>query len=84
MDVQTIKTSKMETSLETENLGRRSEVIVIINRMQDIEERISGGEDGIKNIETTIKENPKFKNLLTQNPAHSENTKPKNKRYGRE
>jgi uncharacterized coiled-coil protein SlyX len=55
--------------LEIENLGKRSGVIdtSISNRIQEIEERISGTDDTIENIETTVKENVKCKNLLTQN-----------------
>jgi hypothetical protein len=32
-----------------------------------MEERISGAEDSIENMETTIKENEKCKNILMQN-----------------
>ena len=39
----------------------------IRNRIQEMEERISGAEDSIKNIEKTIKENAKSKKILTQN-----------------
>jgi uncharacterized coiled-coil protein SlyX len=39
----------------------------ITNRIQEIEERISGAEDTMENIGTTVKENAKIKNLLTQN-----------------
>jgi uncharacterized coiled-coil protein SlyX len=69
MEIETIKKSQRETTLELENLGKRSGVIdaSITNRMQEIEERISGAEDTIKNIETTVKENAKSKKLLTQN-----------------
>jgi len=40
-----------------ENIGKRSGVIVasITNRIQNIEERTSGAEDTIENIDTTIK-----------------------------
>jgi hypothetical protein len=57
-----------ETPLETENLGKRSGVInaSITNRVQEIEERISGAEDTIKNIDTTVKENAKCKKIITQ------------------
>jgi hypothetical protein len=46
-----------ETSLEIENLGKQSEAIDtrITNRIQEIEERISGAEETIENIDTTIK-----------------------------
>ena len=47
--------------MEIENLGKRSGVIdaSITNRIQEIEERISGAEDTIENIDTTVKENAK-------------------------
>ena len=35
-------------------------------RIQEIEERMSGAEDTIENIDTTFKENSKDKKLLTQ------------------
>jgi hypothetical protein len=47
-------------------------------------ERISGAEDSIENMGTTIKENAKCKNILTQkhpgNPGHNEKTKPTDNR----
>jgi predicted ribosome quality control (RQC) complex YloA/Tae2 family protein len=69
MEIQTIKKSQRDTSLETENLGKRLGVIDIniTNRIQEMEERISGAEDTIENSDTTIKENTKCKKLLTQN-----------------
>jgi predicted ribosome quality control (RQC) complex YloA/Tae2 family protein len=39
----------------------------ISNRIQEMEKRISGTEDSIENIRTTIKENTKCKKILTQN-----------------
>jgi hypothetical protein len=39
----------------------------ITNIIQVIEERISGADDTIENIDTSVKENAKSKNLLTQN-----------------
>ena len=59
----------METTLEIEILGKKSGTIDfnISNRIQDMEERISGAEDSIENIGTTIKENAKCKKILTQN-----------------
>jgi predicted nucleic acid-binding Zn-ribbon protein len=61
MEVETIRKSQRETILELENLGKKSGAIdvSIINRIQEIEERISGAEDSIENIGTTIKENEK-------------------------
>jgi predicted nucleic acid-binding Zn-ribbon protein len=67
IEIETMKQSQRETDLEIENLGKRSGVIdaSITNRIQEIEERISGAEDTIENIDTTVKENAKSKNLLT-------------------
>ena len=58
MEIETIKNSQRKTTLELENLGKRSGVIdaSITNRIQEIEERISGAEDTIANIDTTVKE----------------------------
>jgi chromosome segregation ATPase len=69
MEIETIKKSQRETTLELENLGKRSGVIdaSITNRIQEIEERILGAEDTIENIDTTVKENEICEKLLTQN-----------------
>jgi uncharacterized coiled-coil protein SlyX len=73
MEIETIKKSQRETTLEIENLRKRSGVIdaSITNRIQEIEERISGAEDTIANIETTVKENAKCKKLLAQTSRKS-------------
>jgi hypothetical protein len=75
MEVETIKKSQRETTLEIENVGKRSGVIdvSINNRIQAIEERISGAEDSIENIDTTVKENVKSKKILTQNIQETQN-----------
>ena len=54
--------------LEIENLGKKSGTIdaSISNRIKEMEGRISGAEDSIYNIGTTIKENTKCKKILTQ------------------
>ena len=44
------------------------------NRIQEMEEGISGAEDSIENIGTTIKENAKCKKLLTQNIQEIQDT----------
>jgi predicted nucleic acid-binding Zn-ribbon protein len=69
MEIETIKKSQRETTPEIEILGKKSGTIdvSISNRMQDMEERISGTEDSIQNMDTTIKENGKCKKMLTQN-----------------
>jgi predicted nucleic acid-binding Zn-ribbon protein len=68
MEIKTIKKSQRETTLEIENLRKRSGVIdaSITNRIQEIEERISDIEDTIEKTNTTVKENAKCKDLLTQ------------------
>jgi hypothetical protein len=67
-EVEAIKKTQMEANLEMENLGKRSGItdVSIINRMQEIDERISGVEDMIEEIGTTVKENWKHKNFITQ------------------
>jgi hypothetical protein len=69
MEVETIKKSQRETTLEIEILGKKSGTIdaSISNRIQEMEERISGAEDSIENMGKTIRENAKFKKILTQN-----------------
>jgi hypothetical protein len=61
MEIETIKKSQRETTLDIENLGKRSGVIdaSITNRIQEIEGRISGIED----IDITVKEIKKEKAL---------------------
>ena len=51
-----MKNSQRETTLEIENFEKKSEVINanINNRIQEIEERISGAEDSIGNIEKKL------------------------------
>jgi predicted nucleic acid-binding Zn-ribbon protein len=58
-EVDTIKKTQSEATLEIETLGKKSGTIdaSISNRIQMMEERISGAEDSIENIGTTIKEN---------------------------
>ena len=55
MEVQTINKTQRETTLEIETLGKKSGPIdaSISNRIQEMEERISGAEDSIENIGTT-------------------------------
>jgi uncharacterized coiled-coil protein SlyX len=76
MKVETIKKTQKETTLETENLGKKSGAIdaSINKRIEQIEERISGAEDTIKNIDTTVKENVKCKNILAQNIQEIQDT----------
>jgi predicted nucleic acid-binding Zn-ribbon protein len=61
MEVETIKKTQSEATLEIETLGKKSGNIDarISNRIQEMEERISGAENSIGNMDTTIKENAK-------------------------
>ena len=62
-EVDTIKKTQSEATLEIETLGKKSGNIdaSISNRIQEMEERISGAKDSIENIGTTIKENTNAK-----------------------
>jgi len=63
METETIKKPQRETTVKMENLGKSSGVLDAntTNRIQEIEDRISGAEDTIENIDTTIKDNVKHK-----------------------
>jgi hypothetical protein len=76
MEVEKIKKSQRETTLEIENLGKRSELIHarITNKIKQTEERISGAEDTIENVDITVKENAKCKKFLTQNIQKTQDT----------
>ena len=56
-EVDKIKKTQSETTLEIETLGKKSGTtdVSISNRIQKMEERISGAEDSIENISTTKK-----------------------------
>jgi predicted nucleic acid-binding Zn-ribbon protein len=62
-EIDTIKKTRSEATMEIENLGKKSGSIdaTISNRIQEMEEGISGAEDSIENICTTIKDNTKCK-----------------------
>jgi hypothetical protein len=68
MEIETIKKSQREATLEMENLEKRSGVTdaSITNRIQETE--------GIEDIDTTVKENTKCKKLLTQNIQEIQDT----------
>jgi predicted nucleic acid-binding Zn-ribbon protein len=81
--VETRNKTQKETTLEIETLGKKSGTIdaSISNRIYEMEERISGAEDSIENIDTKIKENAKWKkdpnSKYPGNPGHNDKTKPK-------
>jgi hypothetical protein len=86
MEVETIKKSQRETTLEIAILGKKSGTIdaSITNRIQEIEERISGAEDCNENMDTTIKKCKMQKDPNSKhpgNPGHNEKTKCKDNRY---
>jgi chromosome segregation ATPase len=60
-EVDTIKKTQSDTTLEIETIGKKSGTIdvSVSNRIQEMDERISGAEDSIENMGTTIKENLK-------------------------
>lgn len=68
LEIETVKKTQREAILEMDNLGKISGATEasIINRIQELEERISVVENIIKNIDTSVKENTKCKKLLTQ------------------
>ena len=75
-EVDTIKKTHSEATVEIETLGKKSGTIdvSISNRIKEMEERISGAEDSIENMVTTIKENTKYKKILTQNIQEIQDT----------
>ena len=75
VEVKTIKKSQRETSLVIENLGKNPGVMDarINNRIQEIEERTSGAQGTIENIDSTVEENAKCIKLVTQNIQELQN-----------
>uniref|UniRef100_A0ABK0M2U8 Nucleic acid binding protein n=1 Tax=Rattus norvegicus TaxID=10116 RepID=A0ABK0M2U8_RAT len=69
MEIEAIKKEHMETTLDIENQKKRQGAIdtSFTNRIQEMEERISGAEDSIEIIDSTVKDNVKQKKLLVQN-----------------
>jgi hypothetical protein len=86
MEVETMKKTQRETTLEIEITGKKSGTIdvSISNRIQEMEERISGAEDSIGNMDTTTEKNAKCKkdpnSKRPGNPGHNEKTKPTDNR----
>jgi hypothetical protein len=70
------KKSQSEAMLEIETIGKKSGNIdvSISNRIQEMKETISGAEDFIENMGTTIKENAKCKKILSQNIQEIQDT----------
>jgi hypothetical protein len=74
MEVETIKKTQRETTLEIETLGKKSGTIdvSISNRIQEMEERISSEDDSIENMDTTNQR--KCKKILTENIQEIQDT----------
>jgi chromosome segregation ATPase len=77
-EVNTIKKTQSETKLEIETLGKKSGTIdsSMSNRIQEMEERISGVEDSIENI----RHNNQRKWKMQKDPEYNEKTKPTDNR----
>ena len=75
-EVETTKKSQRETTLEIENLEKKSGTIDanINNRIQEMEERISDAEDTIETIDSSVIENAKCKMLVSQNIQEIQDT----------
>jgi hypothetical protein len=73
-EVETIKETQRKTTLDIETLGKKLGTIDASNRIQEMEERISGAEDSIENIGRTIIENAKCKKILTQKTSRKSRT----------
>ena len=76
MEVEKIKKTQREITLEIETLAKKSGTIEVIisNRIQEMEQKISGAEDSIENMDAIIKENAKCNKILTQNIQKIEDT----------
>jgi hypothetical protein len=68
VEVETINEKQMEANLEMKNIGKRSGItdISITNTIQEIAERISGVQECIEEIDTTVKENQNIKNSWSE------------------
>jgi hypothetical protein len=75
MEVEAMKKTQREATLEIETLGKKSGIIdaSMSNRIQEMEKRISGTEDSIENTDSTIIENAKCKKILIQNIEEIQN-----------
>ena len=68
MEIKAIKRTQMEATQGMENLGKRTGTTDanITNKIQEMEERISGIGDNIEEMDISVKENVKCKKFLTQ------------------
>ena len=68
-EIEAIKKTQTEETMEMENLGKWSGTTdaSITNRIQEMEERTSDIEDTMEEIDSPVKENVKSNKFLTQN-----------------
>lgn len=64
-----IKTTQTEGNLEMKKLGTQTgtDKARLTNKIEEMEERITGIEDSIKEMDITVKENMKSKNISCTN-----------------
>ncbi|KAL6083568.1 hypothetical protein STEG23_000641 [Scotinomys teguina] len=69
IEIETIKKTQTEAMLEIEDLTKQTGTTdtSITNRMQEMEQRVSDAEDTIEKLDSSVKENAKAKNAVTQN-----------------
>ncbi|ERE65059.1 Transposase, L1 containing protein [Cricetulus griseus] len=72
-EIETIKKAQCEGMLEIEKLGKQSETtdVSITNRIQEMEERISGVKDTVTEIESSTKESSRKYAYGTEQPCPS-------------
>jgi predicted nucleic acid-binding Zn-ribbon protein len=68
-EIEAINKTQTEEIQEMKNLGKRTQATDanITNKIHETKEQISGSEDTIEEIDTSVKENVKFKAFLSQN-----------------
>lgn len=68
IELEKLKKTQMEEIMERKNLGKKTGTteVSITNRLQEMEERISGVEDTMEEIDVSVKENVKSEKFLTQ------------------
>ena len=76
MEVESVKKTQVEATMEMENLWKGSGTTdaSINNKIQEIEERISGVEDTLEDIKTSIKEYSNHKKFPNQNIQEIQDT----------
>jgi hypothetical protein len=72
--IETTKKTQRETTLEIETIERNQELYIRASK-PEYKRRISDTEDSIENMDTTIKENAKCKNIHTHNIQEIQDTK---------